>query len=83
MPEYAPGQKRPFARSKIAVLLNQPAAITEKVQARRRKERVITELCITCRSGQEDSKDSADLSVIAYIVAAMTGCGALVIARKK
>ena len=33
--------------------------------------------------GQEDSKDSADLSVIAYIVAAMTGCGALVIARKK
>ena len=83
MPEYAPRRERPFVRPKLAVLLNQPAAMTEKVEARRRKERIITELCIICPPGQEDSKDSADLSVIAYAVAAITGCGALVIARKK
>ena len=32
---------------------------------------------------QDGGQDTADLSVIAYAVAAITGCGALVIARKK
>ena len=32
---------------------------------------------------QDGDQDTADLSVIAYAVAAITGCGALVIARKK
>ena len=32
---------------------------------------------------QDGEQDTADLSVIAYAVAAMTGCGALVIAKKR